>query len=112
METLVKNGYTLKKAGILNRLLGYKKGITSFSKLYKGGSLNAFGSPSGSMHTLKHEFKTYFDEGYYPKSGLIRFISVHTTYFTPTKEVEKLNEYLKANDPQTIDKCIEFLKTL
>ncbi len=63
------------------------------------------------MHTLKHEFKAFFENDVYkPDSGLIRFVATHTTYFKVRKETAKLNTWLEKEGAKTVDQCIEFLK--
>lgn len=112
------NNYTIEKGKELNLLLGYK-GLKSFATLYpNGGSINAWGHPENSTHTLKHEFQAFFGEKdengvgkiYNPKSGLIRFVDTHTTYFKVAEQTKKLNAWLEVEGAKTVDECIDFLK--
>ena len=106
-----QSNYSIKQASELNRLLGYR-GLVSFAKLYpNGGSINAFGWPDSSMHTIKHEFQSFFDGEYKPDSGLIRFVDTHTTYFKVMPNTSKLNKWLDANGSKTVAECIDYLKT-
>jgi hypothetical protein len=97
--------YTIELGKQLNILLGYK-GLKSFRTLYpNGGSVNAWGHPENSMHTLKHEFA-------FGDSDSIRFVDTHITYFKVADQTKKLNAWLDEVGAKSVAECIEYLKTV